>query len=136
MPVLINFGKIQEVVTEKKPANQQLHISLQLTKPTLNQQTTEKLPKEVNRNFSRKNGIGQIHKQHLWKNYFPHISSEGISKGALQTIHNAQGKHGLWYIGSSISGELTTLVAEFNHHLLNGYEMEEASSSAKVKVSV
>jgi len=119
LAVLINFGKIQEIASEKAPINQKLHVSLQLTQPLLNDKSTEKLSSEVNRNFARKNGVQRIYKEHLWKNYFPHISSEGIANGAMQTIHDAQGKHGLWYLGSSIAGELTTLVTEFNQYLLN-----------------
>lgn len=129
--VLINSGKIYEVATENQPETQRLHTCLQLTQPNLKDQVIEKIPSEVNRNFSRTNGIQGIHKQHLWKHYFPHISSEGIAKGAMQAIHDAQGKDGLWYIGSSVAGELTTLVTEFNEQLLNSFQMDNTTTTVQ-----
>ena len=56
--------------------------------------------------------------QKVWR-YFPHYSSKKLTDGVLWDILEMQGKHKMWYIGSSVSFESLKSVVEYNKLLLS-----------------
>ncbi len=124
-----NFGKMRAISDDSLGLDMNTQVCFQLSEKKERSETIcldslkKKLNDELKYNFDRKKGFKSVHKQQVWTHYFPHINSSSIQQGALQKINRYQGEKGLWYIGSSIAGELVSLVMEFNKHLIE--QMDE-----------
>ncbi|XP_021351265.1 uncharacterized protein LOC110449016 isoform X2 [Mizuhopecten yessoensis] len=59
----------------------------------------------------------KIKDRFIW-NYFPRYSVSDMASGILWDIFDIQGKHNIWYIGSSVSFESVKSVVEYNNLLL------------------
>ena len=76
-------------------------------------------PKCKARNHFRKMGANVgIKTQKIWR-YFPHYSSKKLTDGVLWDILEMQGRHKMWYIGSSVCFESLKSVVEYNKLLLS-----------------
>ncbi len=118
-----HFGKMREVSTKKYKTNSNAFTCFQLNDQYDNDfdvvNVSQKLEEQIKKNFDRKYGLNKIHNIHCWEHYSPYFNNSSIKQGIIQKIESEQGKHGLWYIGSCISGELVSLVFEYNEYLLN-----------------
>lgn len=119
-----NFGKIRTISDNSAGLDMNAQVCFQLSEKKEVSETIcldsikEKLNDELRYNFDRKKGFNSVHKQQVWTHYFPHFNPTSIQQGVLQKISGQQGEKGLWYIGSSIAGELASLVMEFNKHII------------------
>ena len=68
--------------------------------------------------FDRLGANVGINIQKVWR-YFPHYSVKELTAGVLWDILEMQGKHKMWYIGSSVSFESLKSVVEYNKLLLS-----------------
>jgi len=64
----------------------------------------------------------RIHKMKTWR-YFPRYSADDLANGVLWRILEMQGKHGMWYIGSSVCFESIKSVLEYNELLLRNFNV-------------
>ena len=53
-----------------------------------------------------------------WR-YFPRFNPQEMKEGILWDIVDMQGKHGMWYIGSSVIFESVKSVVEYNKLLVS-----------------
>ncbi len=124
---IINFSRLIELATKKTISNKKVHLCLQLKTSSNNQnkelnneeKTLTKLFSDLKENSGRIADKQSVDKSHTWRHYFPQIDGQMIQNGLLQEILNHQGEDGFWYIGSSLAGELCSLVVDFNNFLLN-----------------
>ncbi len=118
-----NFGKIREASTDGNKSDSKIFVCFQLNDQKESQlkqnEVTQKLENQIKTLFDRKAGLNQVFKSHTWENYCPSFPMKSIESGVIQHIEAEQGKHGLWYTGSCMSGELVSLVLDYNDHLLN-----------------
>ncbi len=126
---IINFPRLIELATKRSIANKKAHLCLQLKTPSNNkvkdkelyneEKTLTKLFDDLQVNYGRTADERSVYKSHTWKHYFPQIDGQLIQNGLLQEIFDRQGEEGFWYIGSSLTGELCSLVMDLNNFLLN-----------------
>jgi len=118
-----HFGKMKEVSSKKYKSNSNAFICFQLNDQPDNSfnvvDVSRKLEEQIKKKFDRKGGLDKVHKLHCWQHYSPYFQNTCIEQGIIKKIEAEQGKHGIWYTGSCISGELVSLVCEYNDFLLN-----------------
>eukprot|EP00794_Sanderia_malayensis_P011742 gene11742-12963_t len=60
----------------------------------------------------------KIRQVYPWR-YFPRFNPADTRSGILWDIVDMQGKHGMWYIGSSVIFESVKSVVEYNELLIS-----------------
>ena len=118
-----NFSKIKNTSNIKWAEENGTHVCFQLNDNENNRSfnqdlVIQQLEQQIKERFDRAKGLDKVLEATHWDRYFPHLTSEVIQKGGLQTINKEQGKYGIYYTGGSISGELVSLVVEYNQHIL------------------
>jgi hypothetical protein len=126
--ILINFGRLLEVANKKKMPvinNFTCFLSSVIKKGNKDNMTEKDVLLRFRDDLKDKYGIDYtaILKYHLWKNYCPMLPGELIANGSLSKTLQQQGEHGLWYIGSCLTGELVSLVTELNTHLVDCHKI-------------
>ncbi|XP_069114854.1 uncharacterized protein [Argopecten irradians] len=116
----LNF-LIDENYTVPNPGGQQVKTSVyyQFTniKPKLKK--VHQALKDHILNFEQSGNINLI-KRITWP-YFQRYSVSDMATGILWDIFDLQGKHGMWYIGSSVSVESAIGVVDYNNLLLKQF---------------
>ncbi|XP_033729123.1 uncharacterized protein LOC117318200 isoform X2 [Pecten maximus] len=116
----LNF-LVGENYTVPNPGGQQIKTSVyyQLTKQKPKLKTlTRKLKYHVSN--VEKSGNLTIIDRIRWP-FFPRYSVSDMASGILWDIFDMQGKHNMWYIGSSVSFESVMSVVEYNNLLLKQF---------------
>ncbi|NRB71267.1 MAG: NAD(P)-binding protein [Xanthomonadales bacterium] len=119
---MLNFSKIRHMSEGNIGPIDNTYLAFQLSDQAHDalgeHDLLARLNEQLMEHFDRTKGAHRVKLQHTWSNYSPHLPGSSIQAGDLQRIEAEQGKHGLWYLGSSISGELVSLVLEHNTHIL------------------
>lgn len=124
--VLINFGRWMEMLTKSAPQALDVFTCLLLSiknDPNNFEMTQAEILAKFRTDLKEKfrTDYKELLAFHEWSHYCQRLPGNSIANGALSKVNNQQGKHGIWYIGGCLAGELVSLNTEFNTVLIDTY---------------